>query len=115
VDKGTQDRIDFILDLQAKHEVRLAKLEAQKLQAEARLAATEQRLDKRMDAIGKLIQVGMRMMANNKSEFDRKMSALIDSQMRAEARTDRLEESLKALIDSMRKGSNRGPKRRNGH
>ena len=55
------------------------------------------------------------MMAHNKAEFDRKMNALIDSQTRAEARMDRLDESLKAFIDSMRNGANGKPKRRNGH
>jgi chromosome segregation ATPase len=135
--------INFILDSQAKAEIRqaqaderqakaderqakaderLAKADERQAKAETRLSATEKRLDKRMDAIAKLIQQGMRMLVTQKAEFDRKINALVDAQMRGEARMERLDErmeelaaaqkdtqkTLKAFIASLQKG-------RNGH
>ena len=121
--------INFILDLQAKAEIRqakaderLAKADERQAKAETRLSATEKRLDKRMDAIAKLIQQGMRMLVTQKAETDRKINALVDAQMRGEARMERLDEkmedlavaqkdtqkTLKAFIESLHKG-------RNGH
>src|SRR5438552_2826949 len=72
--------------------------------AEARVDATERRLDRRMDAITKLLQQGMRMLVKT----DNRLAELAKSQKQladAQKATDR---SLKAFIDSLRNG-------RNGH
>jgi hypothetical protein len=107
--------INFILESQAKAETRMSA-------ADKRVEAVEKRLDKRMDAIAKLIQQGMRMLVTHKAETNRKINALVDAQMRGEARMERLDEkmeelaaaqkdtqkTLKAFIASLQKG-------RNGH
>jgi hypothetical protein len=80
--------MQFIIDSQAKAEIRAEK-------ADARVDAMEKRLDKRMDAITKLLQQGMRMLIKT----DTKLAELAAAQKA----TDR---SLKALIDSLRHGRN---------
>jgi len=101
--------IEFILDVQAKQS---GHMEA---------------IDQRMDGITKLIQQGMRLLLDNKTETDRKINALIDGQLRTEANVERLseaqtridakfeqlaeahkatEQALKAFIDSLRQGNN---------
>ena len=99
-----------------------AKAETRMSANDKRVEAVEKRLDKRMDAIAKLIQQGMRMLVTHKAETDRKINALVDAQMRGEARTERLDarmeelaaaqkdtqKTLKAFIASLQKG-------RNGH
>jgi chromosome segregation ATPase len=121
--------INFILESQAKaeirqekYEIRQEKYEIRQAKAEARVDAVEKRLDKRMDAIAKLLQQGMRMLVTHKAETDRKINALVDAQMRSEARLERLDtkmeelaeaqkdtqKTLKAFIASLQKG-------RNGH
>jgi hypothetical protein len=125
--------ITFILESQARAEIRQEKADAHLRAAEAkaeartsandkRVDAVEKRLDKRMDAIARLIQQGMRMLVTHKAGTDRKINALVDAQMRGEARMGRLDEkmeeltvaqkdtqkTLKAFIASLQKG-------RNGH
>jgi len=116
--------IEFILQEQAKSELRHAKAEASIEAAEkrwkARADATEKRLDKRMDAISKLLHQGMRMLVTYQDETKEKINALIDSQMRLDAKMEELaaaqkdtQRTLKAFIASLQKGRN--GKGRNGH
>ena len=119
---NVESTIKFILDSQARAEVRQAKADERQTRAETRVDAVEKRLDKRMDAIAKLIQQGMRMLVTQKAETDRKINALVDAQMRSDARSERLDarmeelavaqkdtqRTLKSFIESLRKG-------RNGH
>lgn len=87
--------IQFILRSQAKAEARQAK-------AEAYVTAMEKRLDRRMNAITKLLQQGMRMLVKT----DIKLGELAEAQKElaeAQKSTDR---SLKAFINSLRNGRN---------
>lgn len=92
-----------------------AKFEARMSANERRVDAVEKRLDKRMDAIAKLIQQGMRMLVNNKADADRRINALVEAQMRTEAKMEEMaaaqkdtQKTLNAFIESLQKG-------RNGH
>jgi hypothetical protein len=126
---NVEDTIKFILESQARAEARHERAEirqerAEKAQekadarmsaADKRVDAVEKRLDKRMDAIAKLIQQGMRMLVTHKAETDRKINALVDAQMRTDVRMEELaiaqkdtQKTLKAFIASLQKG-------RNGH
>src|SRR5207249_4668593 len=87
--------IQFILRSQAKAEARQAKMEA-------RTNDMEKRLDRRMDAITKLWQQGMRML----DKTETKHVELADAQKEladAQKATDR---TLKAFINSLRNGRN---------
>lgn len=87
--------IEFILKSQARAEVRMEKADARTKKADARVAAMEKRLDRRMDAITKLLQQGMRMLA--------KTDATLAELAEAQRETDR---TLKAFINSLRHGRN---------
>ena len=108
--------IQFILESQARAEVRMEnadrrvensnrrmenadrrieKAERRMEKAELRADVMEKRMDKRMDAIGKLLQQGMRMLVKT----DTRLAELAAAQKA----TDR---SLKAFIDSLRSGRN---------
>jgi hypothetical protein len=87
--------IQFILESQARAEVRMEKADARTVRADARVAAMEKRLDRRMAAITKLLQQGMRMLA--------KTDVTLAELAVAQKETDR---SLKAFIKSMRAGGN---------
>lgn len=94
--------IEFILESQTKAEIRMER-------SDTRVAAMEKRLDKRMDAITKLLQQGMRILGKTQTELaevakaqkrtDIKLAELAEAQKA----TDR---SLKALIDGLRNGRN---------
>jgi len=73
--------IEFILEAQAKAEVRMAA-------HERRMGA----LDRRMDGVTKLIQQGMRLLVSFQKETDRKINALVDAQQVTEKK-------LQALIN----------------
>ena len=83
--------IEFILESQAKAEVRMAKADARMEKADARM----EKVDRRLDGISKLLQQGMRMLAKT----DTKLAELAQ----AHKATER---SLKAFIDSLRQGRN---------
>src|SRR4030095_5489656 len=94
--------MQFILESQARAELRMEKWEARmdRVDArrdrwEARANATEKRLDKRMDAITKRLRHGMRMLAKTET----KLAQLAEAQKE----TDR---TLKALIKSLRHSPN---------
>ena len=68
--------IQFILESQTRAEARVEKADARTEKADARMekndarvAAMEKRLDRRMDAITKLLQQGMRMLAKTDTEL----------------------------------------------
>jgi hypothetical protein len=90
-----------------------------------RLTKVEARMDKfdkRLNAIAKLVQQGMRLIVDGKADTDRRVNALIDSHLHLEEKvrglTDRVadlaeaqkttEQTLQAFIESLRQG-------RNGH
>lgn len=98
--------MEFILNSQAKH------------------AARMDVLDQRMNGVTKLLQQGMRLLVSSKKETDQKINALIDSQLRtdarmeaAQSRTDRalreLAEAQKVTEKKMQAFLNR--QSRNGH
>jgi hypothetical protein len=91
--------IQFILRSQAKAEIRMQKAEERIERAdrrvEARLDSMEKRFDRRLNAIAKLLQQGMGMLAKT----DTRLPELAEAQKE----TDR---TLKAFIRSMRNGRN---------
>jgi hypothetical protein len=90
--------------------------------ANARFEALELRLteqeektirhDATLDAIRKLILTGMRMIVENRREFDGKIAALVDAQMKTEEAVKQTQESLKLMQDSMKRFFDRSG---NGH
>jgi hypothetical protein len=75
---------------------------------ELRLTEQEEKTiahDDTLNAIRKLILTGMRMIVENKREFDGKIAALVDAQLKTE-------ESLKQMQDSMKRFFDRSG---NGH
>jgi predicted nucleic acid-binding Zn-ribbon protein len=115
--------MQFILESQARAEIRMEKWEIRVEKVEARMAKTEshidameKRFDKRMDAITRILQQGMRMLvkietrveelAEAQKNTDRSLKELVEKQKElaeAQKHTDR---SLKALIKSLRNGRN---------
>ena len=107
------ERIEAILDGVAKSqaaadarmyraEARMDRAEARMDRAEARIVQSDARFDKRMLGFEKLVQIGMKEIAKLRrlnQEGDEKLNALIEAQQRTEA-------SLRAFLDSMRKGGN---------
>ena len=77
--------------------------------SDARVVAMEKRLDRRMDAITKLLQQGMRILVKNQSEI----SELTKAQKRTDTKLAELAEaqketqrSLRAFMNSLRNGRN---------
>ena len=104
------ERIEAILDGVAKTQAAAAaQAEARTQQVEARVAKSEARFEKRMRGFENLARIGMkeiaelrRLTADSKrlqKEGDEKLNALIDAQQHTEA-------SLRAFVDSLRKGGN---------
>jgi len=101
--------IQFILESQAKAEIRMDRWEERMDRSDARVAAMEKRLDRRMDAITKLLQQGMRILVKNQSEAaelrkaqrrtDDKLAELADAQKETQR-------TLRAFIASLRTGPN---------
>ncbi len=93
------ERIEAILDGVAKSQ---AGADARMDRAEARMVQSDARFDKRMRGFEKLVHIGMKEIAKLRrlnQEGDEKLNALIEAQQRTEA-------SLRAFLDSMRKGGN---------
>jgi septal ring factor EnvC (AmiA/AmiB activator) len=80
--------IEFILQCQARAEVRMER-------AEARMDRMEARFDKEIAAINKLLRQGAKMMA----ETQRQLKELAAAQRATER-------SLQAFLESLRKGAN---------
>jgi hypothetical protein len=84
---------------QAAADARMDRAEARLDRAEARMDRSDERFEKRMRGFEKLVRIGMAELRRFEKETDRKIDALVDAQQRTEA-------SLKALLDSLRKGGN---------
>jgi hypothetical protein len=94
--------MQFILESQAKAEIRMQKFESRMEKSETRVNAMEMRLDKRMDGITKILHHGLRMLVR----IETKVGELAEAQKElaeAQKQTDR---SLKALIKSLHNGRN---------
>ena len=90
------DEIKAILKAVAKSQ---AAADARMDRADARMDRSDERFDKRMRGFEKLVRIGMAELRRFEKETDRKIDALVDAQQRTEA-------SLKAFLDSLRKGGN---------
>ena len=90
--------MQFILERQAAHDAEIAEIRA----ILKHQAATQVKTDRRVDAIAKLLQTGMKMLVKFEKENKERFKALTEAQLR----TDR---KVELLIDSLR----RMP--RNGH
>ena len=115
--------IQFILESQAKAEIRMDRWEARMERSDARMersdariersdarvAALEKRLDRRMDAITRLLQQGMRILVKNQSEIAelRKAQRRTDTKLAelAEAQKE-TQRTLRAFIARLRNGRN---------
>lgn len=81
--------MEFILDMQAKAEVRMAK-------ADERMARYDERMDKfdkRLEATRRLIEGGMKYLLKSHKEFDRRIRELTALQNRTDLKLDRLIDS----------------------
>ena len=113
----TQQAIEFLLEIQANRESELAELRAMNKRIERRTEASEKRIDKhdkQIKILGGLMKVGMKLLAKNNrahGQFDRKMNALIEAQMRMEAGLER----QKANLDQLEKTVDRYIKRSRGN
>jgi vacuolar-type H+-ATPase subunit B/Vma2 len=108
--------IEYILDMQAKAEVRMAKADERAAKADERM----DKFDRRLEAMRKLIETDMRMLSKrdkehaefkkefeeykieSKKDFDRRIKEITDIQKRTDLKLDR-------LIDAW------GKQRTNGH
>jgi hypothetical protein len=84
---------------QAAADARMDRLDARMDRADARMDRSDERFDKRMRGFEKLVRIGVAELRRFEKETDRKIDALVDAQQRTEA-------SLKAFLDSLRKGGN---------
>jgi hypothetical protein len=108
--------MQFILESQARAEVRMQKwesrmekAEARMQKAEARVDVTEKRFDRRMNGITRILQQGMRMLV----KIETKVEQLAEAQKETDRSLKELAEAqkdtgrnLKALIKSLRNGRN---------
>ncbi|HKW99751.1 MAG TPA: hypothetical protein VJN43_18565 [Bryobacteraceae bacterium] len=89
------------------YERRMQDYERRMQDHERRMSASDARFEKRMHGFQKLVRIGMREIAvirRLQTETDEKLNALIDAQQRTDA-------TLRAFLDSMRKGGNGGGRR----
>ncbi len=84
---------------QAAADARMDRAETRMDRFDARMDRSDERFDKRMRGFEKLVRIGMAELRRFEKETDRKIDALVDAQQRTEA-------SLKAFLDSLRKGGN---------
>ena len=64
---------------------------------------TQAKAETRMDGITKLIQQGMQLLLSFQTESTHKINALIDSQLRSEARHERIEADIQTMRESLQK------------
>ena len=82
---NVEKTMEFILQMQAAAETRLAKADERMDRAESRMDRAEARMDKfdrRLEAIGKLLQTGMKILVKIEEaqrKTDRKLDRLLDS------------------------------------
>ena len=108
--------IRFILESQAKAEMRMDRWEERADRSDARVAAMEKRLDRRMDAITKLLQQGMRILVKNQTEIaelrkaqrrtDNKLAELAEAQKELAQAQKETQRTLRAFLASLRNGRN---------
>ena len=94
----------------ARYEARMAKAEARMTKAEARMDAMDQRFDRRMNAIGKLIQQGMKTIAALDKRMDQLATAQKENGSRG-ARFGRLPKSYRQEIPSFSRQLRQGRQR----
>ena len=101
--------MEFILQSQAKAEVRMDRAEVRMDRADARMDRMEARIDrmelrfdKRLDGLTKIVRTGMKLVNQLVAE-QRKLADEMRALAAAQSRTDR---SLNNFIDSLRKGKN---------
>lgn len=81
--------IEFILQMQAKSEERMAKFDERMAKAEARM----DKFDKRMEAMRKLVETGMRMLVKiekTQQTIGEQVIALTEAQRNTDRKLDRL-------------------------
>ena len=84
--------IEYILDMQAKAEVRMAKHDERMAKADERM----DKFDKRLDAMRKLVETGMRMLVKNEKslgELTVKLTALTEAQHKSDRKFERFMDS----------------------
>ena len=64
---------------------------------------TQAKAETRMDGITKLMQQGMQLLLSFQTESTHKINALIDSQLRSEARHERIEADIQKMRESLQK------------
>jgi hypothetical protein len=84
--------MEFILDMQAKAEVRMGK-------ADERM----DKFDKRLEATRRLVEAGMKFVVKSQKDWDRRMKELAEAQKKTDVKLDR-------LIDSWAKPRTNGRK-----
>ena len=94
--------MDFILEHQAQAEVRQAKADERQAKTDEQIAALAAQHKSDMAAVRKLLQVGMKMLAKQEQRLDNHDEILA----RLSAGQEELRASLKAFLDSMKKGTN---------
>jgi hypothetical protein len=92
--------IEFILDMQAKAEVRAAQADERAAKADERAAKADARMDKfdkRLEAMRKLVEAGMKILvksekerAESKKDFDRRIKEITELQRKTDLKLDRL-------------------------
>ena len=101
--------IEFILQQQAKAEVRAERHEARMERLEARAALAEAKAERQMTAIRKLIQTGMRMIVKNE-ELIKEVAAAqkaTEAELRELAAAQKITDTkLQGLIETLRRSRN---------
>ena len=98
--------MEFILQMQAKSEERMAKFDERMAKSEERMAKAEARMekaearmekfDRRMEAMGKLVQTGMKWLVKiekTQQALAEEVRALTDAQRRTDRKFERLMDS----------------------
>ena len=104
--------MEFILEQQAKAEVRMAKWEERQERVEARMDKWEERqakTDKQLAAIRTILKAGMKMMVRLEEGQRQNQAAIKElaaSHKELAAAQADTQKTLKAFIDSMRRGGN---------
>jgi len=99
--------IEFILDMQAKAEVRMAKADERMAKADERMIKNDERMDKfdkRLEATRRLVEAGMKFIVKSQKDWDRRMKELAEAQKKTDVKLDR-------LIDSWAKQRTNGYKK----
>ena len=91
--------MEFILQMQAKSEERMAKFDERMAKSEERMARAEARMekfDRRMEAMGKLVQTGMKWLVRlekTQQALSEDVKALTEAQRRTDRKFERFMDS----------------------